>query len=100
MADLNPTLHQATRLRIMAYLWKARVTGFVRLRDALGLTDGNLAGHLQRLETAGYVSSRRTLRGLHFEVEVAITPAGRSAMADYIVSLRRLVEDLGTDENS
>ncbi|MBI2077120.1 MAG: transcriptional regulator [Euryarchaeota archaeon] len=94
MVELDPVLHQPTRLRIMSFLMRSRVTAVTRLRDALGLTDGNLAGHLGRLETAGYVSVGRTLTALRFESKVAITPTGSVAFAEYLRGLRALLFDL------
>ena len=91
MVDLNPILHQPTRLRIMTFLMHGRIVGFARLRDSLGLTDGNLAGHVQRLTAAGYVVSRRTLRGIQFEVQVSITAAGSAAIHEYAGQLRMLL---------
>ena len=90
MSDLNPVLHQSTRLRIMVFLMKSRVAAVTTVRDALRLTDGNLAGHLQRLEEAGYVLSTRRLRALRFEVQTTITPKGSAALLDYVRTLREL----------
>ncbi|HEX2021682.1 MAG TPA: transcriptional regulator [Candidatus Thermoplasmatota archaeon] len=85
-------IHQATRLRIMAVLQRNREVGFAALRDALGLTDGNLGSHAQRLEEAGYVARRRALSGLSFEVRYRITPAGSEAFTRYA---RELLAMLG-----
>jgi len=91
LSEFNPVLHQATRLRIMVFLVNSRVAAVTTVRDALGLTDGNLAGHLQRLETEGYVTSRRALRRLRFEVEVAITAEGNAALVEYVRALRSMI---------
>lgn len=89
---LDPTIHQATRLRIMAALFRNRESSFTRLRDGLALTDGNLGSHAAALEKAGYVESRRALAGLSFEVRYRITPAGSAAFVAYTQALRALLD--------
>lgn len=91
---LDPLIHQATRLRIMAALHRNRELSFTSLRDGLGLTDGNLGSHALALEKGGYVESRRALAGLHFEVRYRITPAGSAAFRAYA---RTLLDLLGED---
>ena len=92
-------IHQATRLRIMAALFRNRESSFTRLRDGLGLTDGNLGSHAAALEKAGYIASRRVLASLAFEVRYRITPQGSAAFVAYTQSLRSLLDGaLAEDE--
>lgn len=90
---LDPVIHQATRLRIMAALFRNREASFTQLREGLALTDGNLGSHAAALEKAGYVSSGRVLSGLSFEVRYRITPAGSAAFVAYTEALRALLHD-------
>lgn len=92
--DLDPVLHQASRLRIMTALFKNRELAFTTLRELLGLTDGNLASHLRRLEGAGYVRQGRVLVGVGFEVHAKITEDGSAAFRSYLARLRVLLEEL------
>lgn len=86
-------IHQPTRLRIMATLYRKRDLAYTTLRDALGLTDGNLATHARRLEEAGYLQSRRVLQGRDgFHLRYHITPAGSTAFREYVVELRKILE--------
>lgn len=94
MVQVDPTLHQPTRLRIMAFLFRARVAAVVTVRDALGLTDGNLAGHLQKLETEGYVKTGRVLRGVRFELQASITTEGSTALLHYVGTLRNMLDQI------
>jgi DNA-binding MarR family transcriptional regulator len=84
---LDPVIHQAVRLRIMAALQRNREATFTGLRDGLGLTDGNLASHAAKLEEAGYLESRRVLAGLGFELRYRITAAGDEAFRRYVDAL-------------
>ena len=86
-------IHQATRLRILAALYKNRESSFTQLRDGLALTDGNLASHAEKLRQAGYLETRRALANLSFEVRYRITPAGSAAFRAYVEELRALLAD-------
>lgn len=86
-------IHQPVRLRMMALLVRHRDVAFTVVRDALGLTDGNLATHAKRLEEAGYVEARRVLSGGKFEVRHRITSAGAQAFQEYLGQLRGFLEE-------
>jgi DNA-binding MarR family transcriptional regulator len=95
--ELDPVIHQATRLRIMAALFRNREASFRELRDGLALTDGNLGSHAAALEKAGYLASRRALAGLSFEVRYRITASGAAAFVAYTEELRALLDDALAD---
>ena len=52
-SDLDPVVHQPTRLRIMVLLSGLQEADFSFLLNPLGLTKGNLSGRSARLEDAG-----------------------------------------------
>jgi len=63
MAELNETVHQPIRLRIMAALVALEAddeVDFSYLRDLLEVIDGNLGAHLRKLEEAGYIAINKT----------------------------------------
>ena len=94
---LDPVVHQATRLRIMAALHRNRELPFTRLRDGLGLTDGNLGSHAATLEKTGYLASRRVLAPTGFEVRYRITPRGSEAFEAYTRALLALLSESALD---
>lgn len=88
LPSLDPVIHQATRLRIMALLYRNRVAPFTWVRDILGLTDGNLDTHAAKLEEAGYLKRGRALDVGGFQVRIKITPEGDAAFRAYLERLR------------
>lgn len=94
LPDLDPVIHQPTRLRIMGLLYRNRRVGHVALRDALGLTDGNVATHVRRLDAEGYVRSARVLTGTSFSLVYDLTPRGADAFRAYLHALALTVERL------
>lgn len=90
--ELNETIHQSTRLRIMTLLASQaesdRVAfGFVQ--KALGLTGGNLTVHLRKLEDAGYVVTAKEFVDAKPRTWVEATREGRRAYTEYLSSLER-----------
>lgn len=75
----------------MAALFRNREASFTSLRDALGLTDGNLGSHADKLVEAGYLESRRALVALSFEVRYRITPRGSEAFRAYVADLQGIL---------
>ena len=94
MAELNPLIHQSTRLRIMAALVgmdEGDKADFTFLHDLLGLTDGNLSVHLRRLEEAGYVAVKKTFVGRRPRTWLWATPEGQAAFAAHVDALEAIV---------
>jgi DNA-binding MarR family transcriptional regulator len=98
MGELNPLIHQPTRLRIMAALVSLEPdekADFVFLRDLLELTDGNLSVHLQKLEEAGYVDIEKTFEGRRPKTWLRVTPEGHEAFSEHIDALEAIVKQAG-----
>lgn len=92
--ELDPVIHQPVRMKIMTALYRYRQIDFPSLRDGIGLTAGNLATHLGKLEQAGYVDSGRMLVGVSFQVRYRITDTGSAAFTKYLDALRRLLDSM------
>ncbi|HUL78804.1 MAG TPA: transcriptional regulator [Vicinamibacteria bacterium] len=83
MNDPDPEIHQPTRLRIMMLLSALKSADFTFLVKTLGLTDGNLSAHMQRLESAGHVKVMKEFEGKVPRTSFRLTPSGRSSLAAY-----------------
>jgi len=90
---LDEVLHGRVRLGIMAFLKGARQSDFVELRDALELTDGNLATQLRKLEEHGHVCIAKGYLGKRTRMTVTITEHGDAALEAYLDRLRSLFPD-------
>ena len=90
---LDDVVHQRHRLGILTITAEARQAEFGYLREALGLTAGNLSRHLSVLEDAGLVQVEKGYKGRRPRTWVRITGRGRSALAaelDVLAGLVRL----------
>ena len=81
---LDETIHQRTRLAIMASLVAVESLDFNELKAQLGLSDGNLSVHLSHLERPGYVKVTKAFVGKRPRTTIAITAKGRKAMENYV----------------
>lgn len=94
MAELDPVIHAAARLRIMASLSTLAADEsitFPRLQEMLEMTAGNLSTHLRKLEEASYVRIEKTHRGRTPVTYVELTVQGRRAFEDYTAALRAVL---------
>jgi len=95
MAELNETIHQTVRLRIMAALVTLGPTDevdFTYLRDLLQVTDGNLGAHLRKLEEAGYIVVNKTFVERKPHTYVAATAAGRKVFEEHVAALESILK--------
>jgi len=94
MSELDSVIHQPARLQIMASLVALGVgeqMEFVYLRELLKLTDGNLGGHLAKLEDAKYVKVEKTFIARKPKTFVAATDRGRDAFSEHVKALRDII---------
>jgi DNA-binding MarR family transcriptional regulator len=95
MDQPDGVIHQPVRLKIMAAL-KPLPDGdpieFVRLKEIVGATDGNLGAHCATLEEAGYVTIEKDFVEKKPRTRLSLTRKGRRAFEDYVSFLRGLVE--------
>mgnify|MGYP001306792702 CR=1 FL=1 len=89
---IDETIHQRTRLAIMATLAGVESLDFNELKAQLALTDGNLSTHLAALERAGYVKIAKSFRGRKPLTTVAQTAKGRTALGKYVALLQGILD--------
>jgi DNA-binding MarR family transcriptional regulator len=95
MANLNETIHQPVRLRIMAALAaleSGNEVDFAHLRGLLEVTDGNLGAHLRKLEEAGYIAVNKTFVDRKPRTFVAATAAGRKVFREHVAALESILK--------
>ncbi len=95
MPELNDTIHQPVRLRIMAALVTLEAgneVDFTYLRDLLDVTDGNLGAHLRKLEEAGYIAVNKLFVERKPRTFAAATAAGRKVFQEHVAALEAILK--------
>jgi len=89
---LDSAVHGPIRLGIMTALQVDGSLDFTTLRRRLDTVDGSLNLHLGKLEECGYITSKKAFVGLRPKTTYKITVAGRKALANYLQSMKSLIE--------
>ena len=88
---LNKAFDNRVRLGVMAVLMANESVSFNELKDALDLTDGNLASHVSALENAGYVLVNKQYVGKKPNTTYQASKEGKSAFQDHLTALEKLL---------
>jgi DNA-binding MarR family transcriptional regulator len=91
---LNPTLHQATRFTVLAFLIKAGgEASFVNVMNTAGIKNpGSLSTHARRLEEAGLLTFEKSFIDRKARTTLVITAKGRQAFAKHRFTLQAMSE--------
>ena len=81
--DIDRLVHEPARFNIMSNLYVVHSADCLFLQKQTGLTWGNLASHLARLEAAGYIQVEKEFVGRKPHTMLHLTDAGRTAFDSY-----------------
>jgi DNA-binding MarR family transcriptional regulator len=91
---VNRLIHEPARLSIMTNLYVVSSADATWLLQQTGLTWGNLASHLTKLETAGYVVVKKGFKGRKPHTSIALTEDGREALLKYRTAMMTALKSL------
>ena len=95
ISQLDRVIHEPARLAIMLILGGVGEADFLYLQREGGFTQGNLSGHLVKLEEAGYVAIEKKFKGKVPLTLCSLTGKGRTAFADYSNRMLGLLQPSG-----
>ena len=95
MTDLDPTIHQPVRLRMLMLLSGVQTADFDFILKTLGITKGNLSSHMAKLEQARYVKIDKSFNGKIPYTEYSLSDEGHKALTEYWQALDT-IRGLGT----
>jgi len=94
LADIDQIIHAPARLRILMMLYVVESLDYVFLKNQTGLSWGNLATHLGKLEDAGYINIIKGYQGKKPQSQIQLTASGRKAFQRYKNTLQQILDDL------
>lgn len=92
--DIDTVIHAPARLRLMTILYVVESADATFLVNQSGLTWGNLATHLRKLEDSGYVTVEKGFRGRKPHTVISLSDRGRTAFDTYRRVIREALDRL------
>jgi DNA-binding transcriptional ArsR family regulator len=83
ISQLDRLIHEPARLTIVMILDGVGEADFLYLQREGGFTQGNLSGHLAKLEEAGYVEIEKKYKGKVPLTVCSLTGKGKAAFSNY-----------------
>jgi len=93
ISNLNKTFESRIRLGIMSVLMVNETYDFNSLKEALNVTDGNLASHLKALEEKGMIIVYKQFIGRKPNTSYSATQTGISDFQQHLKALEDLIKE-------
>lgn len=91
--SINRVVHEPVRLAILKILTSAKEVDFNFLLTTLGLTKGNLATHINKLESTGLIEVKKQFIGKIPHTSYRITKTGRNQFQKYWENMKALAPE-------
>ena len=91
--NIDRVIHEPVRLAILKILTSAKEVDFNFLLTTLGVTKGNLATHINKLESAGFIEVKKEFVGKMPHTSYRITKTGRNQFQKYWENLKALAPE-------
>ena len=92
LQHINKVFDHRIRLGIMSILMVNEAVDFKRLKELLGVTDGNLASHIKALEKAEFVRVQKQFIGRKPNTTYHTTDLGKIEFKKHLVALEKLLK--------
>ncbi len=91
--SINRVVHEPVRLAILKILTSAKEVDFNFLLTTLGVTKGNLATHINKLESTGLIEVKKQFRGKIPHTSYRVTRTGRQQFQKYWENMKALAPE-------
>jgi DNA-binding PadR family transcriptional regulator len=91
--SINRVVHEPVRLAILKILTSVKEVDFNFLLTTLGVTKGNLATHINKLETSGFIEVKKEFRGKMPHTSYRITKKGRRQFQKYWENMKAIAPE-------
>ena len=101
MSDLftrfDGVFFEKTRLSALMILYRTGGATYNQLKGWLGVPDGSLYTHMEKLVAAGYVTKKKEIAGLAVQTVYSLTADGKKAVGDSLGFMEDLVKSHRTE---
>ena len=91
--NIDRVIHEPVRLAILKILSSVKEVDFKFLLTTLGLTKGNLATHINKLEETKLIAVKKEFRGKIPHTSYRITNTGRRQFKEYWENMKELAPE-------
>ncbi|MFK8060598.1 MAG: winged helix-turn-helix domain-containing protein [Polaribacter sp.] len=91
IVNINKVFDHRIRLGIMSILMVNDFADFKRLKELLGVTDGNLASHLKALEKAEFIRYEKAFIKRKPNTKYCTTELGKREFKKHLEALEKLI---------
>ena len=91
--SIDRVIHEPVRLAILKILSSVKEVDFKFLLTTLGLTKGNLATHINKLEETKLIAVKKEFRGKIPHTSYRITNRGRRQFQEYWKNMKELAPE-------
>ena len=91
LKHINKVFDHRIRLGIMSILMVNDSVDFKRLKELLGVTDGNLASHIKALEKVEFIDIKKQFIGKKPNTTYSVTELGKIEFKKHIAALEKLI---------
>jgi DNA-binding MarR family transcriptional regulator len=92
--EFDKLVHQQTRLRIFAFLYRHGTAEFTTIAESLDVTEGNLSSHLQTMEDADAIRVEKEFVDRKPRTTYELTDHGEELFEEHVELLETLIEGL------
>jgi DNA-binding transcriptional ArsR family regulator len=100
ISEIDRVVHEPARLKILMFLQAVGEVDFLYLQLEGEFTQGNLSGHLRKLEEAGYVAIQKTFKGRMPLTICRLTTEGERALAGYCMQMSEILQSRAVNGGS
>ena len=97
IGKVDRTIHAPARLMLMTLLHSTESVDFIYLLRETGLTKGNLASHIAKLEEHKYIVVEKGYQGKIPLTTYHLTRKGREAFQSYREQLQRIIDNTASN---
>ena len=92
IGNFNKLFENRYRLAVMSLLMVNESMEFNALKQALDITDGNLASHMTTLEKQYYITSKKDFIGNREITFFSATEIGKKAFSEHLNALEKILK--------
>lgn len=97
MSDLyrqfDSVFFEKTRLTVITLLYREGRLSFNALKDLLGISDGAVYTHLEKLRQGGYIDRNKEIVDGSVSSLYELTPKGKQQFKEYVEFLEKVLQD-------